>query len=223
MTVFANDPDLLARFRAGDRDALTSVYWSYVGRVEALVRTSLALVVGRSRSAPSADHADLVQEVFIRAFSEPARRVYDAAQPYAPLLMTIARNTLIDSLRRRRQEEQLDCPQVERWVDQVMQGQAPEAPWADPRTMALVERYVSELPEREHAVYVQRYVQSRSQIEAANALGLTRQQVRTLEARVRGGLARELSRAELAQDPRSGVVPGRGAAAFAAAEGKDER
>jgi RNA polymerase sigma factor (sigma-70 family) len=197
MPIFAEDPELLRRFRSGDRDALARVYGHYVARVEALIRRGLALTGAGPRGA-HADLADLVQEVFMRAFSESARKGYDGARPYGPLLMTLTRNTLVDFLRRRRREEPIDAATIERLSDREIGEDGLDVPWAEPLTMALVERYVAGLPEPEHAIYVQRYALGRSQLQAADALGLTRQQVRTLEEHVRAGLARELARARLA-------------------------
>ena len=55
-------------------------------------------------------------------------------------------------------------------------------------------------------MYVQRYAHSRSQQESAEALGLSRQRVRTLEARVREGLVRELARAKQASGGHAGSL-----------------
>ncbi len=197
MTVFAGDPELLRRFRACDREALSTVYWFYVASVEAALRRGLRMTRGGS-APPGADVADLVQEVFIRAFAEPARRAYDETRPYAPLLMTIARHALVDSLRGSGREHQMDPSQLELLVERESACEGEDGPFADPTTMALVERYVAGLPARERLVYVQRYAWSRSQEQCAEALGMSRQQVRTLEARVRAGLVRELARAKFA-------------------------
>jgi RNA polymerase sigma-70 factor (ECF subfamily) len=192
MTVFANDMDLLRRFRAGNRDALSTVYWKYVSRVEAVTRRGLQLAGGRYEDLP-----DLVQEAFTRAFSASARLAYDPAREYGPLVVTIARNALVDHLRRRGREDYVALSDIERQLSDESAVEAVEPPWADEQTMALVERYVASLPPREHAVYVQRYSQGRSQLEAAQALGISRQQLRTLEDHLRGGLVRELARARL--------------------------
>jgi len=197
MTVFLNDPDLLERFRSGDRKALSTVYRFYAQCVGSYVRRRLLLAGSSAAGGLPALAADLVQDVFVRAFTESARLAYDGLRDYGPLLLAIARNAVIDYLRRR-VEEQLDSRHLERLIDHEMSVQVDDAPWTDPQTMVFVERYLAALPQREHAVYVQRYAQGRSQMQAADALGLTRQQVRTLEERLRAGLARELARAKLA-------------------------
>jgi DNA-directed RNA polymerase specialized sigma24 family protein len=52
--------------------------------------------------------ADLVQEVFVRAFSTDARHAYDGRREYGHYLAAIARNCFIDLLRARRREILID-------------------------------------------------------------------------------------------------------------------
>src|SRR4051794_33518728 len=67
------DADLLRAFRGGNREALERVYRLCVSDVELRVRRAL-----RSLGLLSAANlADLVQEVFLRAFSTSARLSYD--------------------------------------------------------------------------------------------------------------------------------------------------
>ncbi|MBN1610195.1 MAG: sigma-70 family RNA polymerase sigma factor [Polyangiaceae bacterium] len=198
MACLPSDPGLLRRFRSGDPKALSQVYGSYVRSVESTIRRGLLQAGTRAAGGIEGTVADLVQEAFTRAFGESARRAYDGTREYGRLLMAIARNTLIDYLRRQNREEPVDPLHLERLLDCEPSVGVEESPWADPQLTALVQQYVAGLPEREHAVYVKRYAQDESQLQAADALGLTRQQIRTLEGRVRAGLARELVRAKLA-------------------------
>jgi len=207
--VFLADPDLLRRFRKGEREALARVYDHYVGAIESLLRRCIAASAARSgdRSLASrSDLADLVQDVFIKAFAQPARSSYDGVREYRPFLFALCRNVLVDYLRRRGKEVHMDMAAIELLGDRDPPGPDDELPWADGETILLVEGYLRGLTEREHAVYVQRYVHCRPQIEAAAALGLSRQQLRTAEAHLRRGLARELARANLGPpEPRPAV------------------
>jgi RNA polymerase sigma factor (sigma-70 family) len=213
MTVFAKDKELLRRFRAGDRQALATVYWHYFDTVAVLLRRCLAAADRRGWS-PQADVADVLQDVFVKAFAERVRLVYDDRREYRPFLMAIARNTLVDHLRGAPREIQLDPATIEALVgsqtSQETHESAEQLPWADPQTMLLVDHYVAGLAEAERAVYLERYVRCRSQEHAAQALGMTRQKVRTLEGKLRGGLARELARSRLSaadSERRSSSVP----------------
>jgi RNA polymerase sigma factor (sigma-70 family) len=221
MTVFANDDKLLRRFRAGDREALSTVYWHYVASVEVLLRKCLATAGPNPWSVrSSADLRDLLQDIFVKAFAERARLAYDERRAYRPFLMQIARNTLIDHLRSASREIQFDVANIDSFVASETLDVVDEGPWADPNTMVLVEGYVASLTDPERSVYLERYVRCRSQQHAAHALGMTRQQVRTVETKLRGGLARALAHSKLAKSPRPPRVgPGEGSIAIMGKEG----
>ncbi len=193
VTLFREQPALLAPFRRGERRALEQVYWAYVERVEAIARFGFR-VVGSGKSVGGArpqEIADLVQETFARAFAERARLAYDASRPYGPYLATIARNLLADAARASGRE----APQADLPLDlEAAAAEADEPPWADAATVSAVESYLRELPAELRRVHQLRYEQGRSQEEAARALGLSRQQLRTQEKRLRDGLAAHLAR-----------------------------
>src|SRR5262245_58713871 len=94
------DRELLDGFRAGRREALERVYWANVDGIETLVQAGLR----RSQQFSPANLADLVQEIFAKAFSKKARAAYDGQRDYGPFLRQLARNTLIDWLRARGRE-----------------------------------------------------------------------------------------------------------------------
>src|SRR5262252_2063902 len=115
MTVFRGRADLLARFRAGDREALETVYRAYVDKVSDLVAHGFRIaatggaVAGLGRRP--ADLADTVQEIFLKAFSRGARLSFDGARDFGPYIATIARNVMID--RARRAGRELLLPEAE--------------------------------------------------------------------------------------------------------------
>ena len=192
MSVFRDDPELLAAFRGGDRRALEKVYWTYVQRVERIIRFGHALAHKGSRvgGARRAEVADLVQETFSRAFAPRARMAFDGARLYWPYLSVIARNLLTDWARKRGRQVRFEE------LPEAAEAPAPEdedeLPWASADTLRVVERYLGSLDAELRAVHRERYERGLSQLEAASALGLTRQQLRTREARLRDGLASAL-------------------------------
>ena len=198
MTVFLDNTDLLSEFRAGNSKALCTVHRHYAQRVGSNIRRGLRLASGGSSGSNDAIIGDLLQDVFVRAFSESARQTYDGLREYGPFLAAIAHNILVDYLRRQGREEPLDTHRMAGHLELRTYAQEDDAPWADAQIMQLAECYVGSLPEREHAVYTQRYAEDRSQAQAAEVLGLSRQQVRTLEGRLRAGLAQRITRARLA-------------------------
>src|SRR5215471_13429992 len=99
MPVFRGRPDLLARFRAGDRDALEVVYRAYVAKISEIAAQGFRSA-GKGGAVPAlgrrpADLADAVQEIFIKAFSRTARMSFDGARDFGPYLGRIARNVMI--------------------------------------------------------------------------------------------------------------------------------
>jgi RNA polymerase sigma-70 factor (ECF subfamily) len=180
MPYLRSRPALLTSFREGDREAMSEVYWAYVERVERVVK----------RLLPRADLPDVVQEVFMRAFAETGRRGYDGLRDYAPYLLTIARNIVIDRARRACRELPTDeLPVIEAAEEE------PEA-WDEPETMRIVDTYLRELSPDLRAIHAQRYERGLPQREAAAELGISRQQLRTREARLRAGLADALRKAD---------------------------
>jgi RNA polymerase sigma factor (sigma-70 family) len=184
-------------FRDGRREVLADVYRMHVDQVERIVERGFWRGAARTavRGVPAVDVPDLVQEVFARAFCDSARRSFDCRRRYSPFLAAIARNLVIDWLRRQRVE--LALP--EEVAD--LRADGAECPWVDEALAHVVEGYVSTLPERLKSVFEQRYVLGRPQTAAAAALGITRQRLRTRESKLRAGLSRALRTA--AQRPTS--------------------
>src|SRR5262249_46673899 len=100
----------------GERQALGQVYFHYVEEVARLVRFGF-VIEARSLRIPGAPdietEQELVQEVFVRAFSESARLSYDGIRPYRPYLLRIAKNLLIDRQRNKGQMISFDENQEE--------------------------------------------------------------------------------------------------------------
>jgi RNA polymerase sigma factor (sigma-70 family) len=181
MPFFVSRPDCLAGFRAGRREVLEALYRAYFEPRSGQ----------RVSGVPAADVADLVQEVFARAFRESARYSYDGIREYGPFLYAIARNVLNDWGRRLRREPELSEAASE------IDDQTAETRWADEEVIQVVREYLDGLPLLLRAVHEERYVRGRAQIDAAAALGLTRQQLRTLEHKLRAGLKSALRRAKI--------------------------
>jgi RNA polymerase sigma-70 factor (ECF subfamily) len=180
---------LLAAFRLGQRDALESIYWLHVEAVETLVRRGLC----RVHRFSAADLADVVQEVFAKAFSVKARSAYDGERDYGPFLLQLARNTLYDWLRRRNKEvlRDLDPDAL------VAEGDPTRDPGPFPAELVLTTvTFLEGLTPELRAVHERRFQAAESQERAAQALGISRQNLRTLERRLLDGLRRALRKSE---------------------------
>jgi len=193
MPIFRTQPELLDGFRTGSRPVLEAVYWAYVEKVERTVRYGFHRPGGaRVPGVPLADVPDLVQEVFARLFRETTRRAFDDRRELGPFLGTIARNVVMDWARKRGHT----IVEVAASVDDIPQEN--DSPGPDDALIRATESYLRALPPNLKQIHEQRYVLGRSQGDAARALGLTRQNVRTLEEKLRDGLKKALRKAHLA-------------------------
>ena len=204
MPIFSENRELLDSFRRGDRAALEQVYYRYVGDVELLARCGFTLDRNTSTTilgvADRDQQRDIVQEVFVRAFSGRARLAYDGVRPYRPYLLRIAKNLMIDKLRGAHREpstlhafEPID-------IDAVLETDGPlgaaVTDLADTlhwkQLTAATDEYISGLDEPLASIVRLRFRDEHSQHETAAALSFTRRRVRTLEKRARDGLRRHL-------------------------------
>ena len=187
------DPTEVEPFKRGERAALEGVYREHVTSVERFVRVALS----RTRRFSGANLADLVQEVFMRAFSASARQSYDGRREYAPYLMTIARNVVID-WHRRNGREPFDPRELEAILDTVSVDPA-DAEVFPLELVNVAASYVEGLPQELREVHERRFVHSEPQQRAADALGISRQTLRTLEKKLIDGLRRLLRDQRLAE------------------------
>jgi RNA polymerase sigma-70 factor (ECF subfamily) len=187
------DRALLESFRRGDRAALERVYRMHVDSVERFVAARLA----RAGRFSGANLADLVQDIFLRAFAESARNSYDGERDYDPFLLTIARNVLIDWLRRGNREL-VDARTLEALVDSTA-GEPVDSELFEPELVSATQSYVESLSPELRDVHERRFVRAEPQRSAAEALGVSRQNLRTLERKLVDGLRRALRHAELGQ------------------------
>ena len=180
------DPALLEAFRRGERGALERVYRDHVDDVETFLRSRLA----RAGRLTAATLADLVQDVFLKAFAEKARASYDGEREYQPYLRALARNLLVDWLRRSLREV-TEVREIEALVDAEADERQQDELFA-PELVAATARYVETLPPELKGVLERRFVEAEPQVSAAQALGISRQNLRTLERKLVDGLRRAL-------------------------------
>jgi RNA polymerase sigma factor (sigma-70 family) len=186
MPLFHDVPGLLVAFREGKPEALSTVYRHYVRSVDGYLR-ALARRAGTPDLCQVSAVADLLQEVFIRAFSSNARLAYDGLRDFGPYLNTIARNCFIDTLRKRRIEVPLGIEELE--AEESKSGDLDDY---DPKIVAVLETYLRQLSDPEKRVYELRFELGRSQEAACEVLGMSRRSLRTSEERLRKGLRKAL-------------------------------
>lgn len=158
------DPDLPARFRAGDEDAIRAVHREFGGAVRTVARS----VVG-------ADLADeVVQETFVKAWRAAAS--FDPGRELGPWLYTIARRTAIDVLRRERRPTTGDhAPEQEVAVETM----SFERTWE----VFEVRRALDGLPDAEREVVRLSHLEGLTHPEIAERLGVPVGTVKSRSAR----------------------------------------
>lgn len=197
---------LLEGFRAGEGLALAEVYERHAREVAALLRHGFEFnAQGRRHRfvgyASTHDLQDALHETFRRAFEPRARQGYDGIRPYGPYVRTIARNVVLARFRKAAKTfvpiDTTDAPPehdgTAGGADCPATVLADEGLDAEQRVhegevRALMEAFVAQLDDLDRRLIELRFVEGRSQRDAAQALGLGRQRVRTLEVRLRASL-----------------------------------
>jgi RNA polymerase sigma-70 factor, ECF subfamily len=160
-------PRLVARAKAGDREAFGDLYRLYHAPIFRVVRAQLG---------EGAD--DAVAETFVRAWAS-LHRYRDTGVPFVGWLYGIARNVVGDEFRRRRRVEPTD-----RVPDQMI-GSAVD----DELSLAAA---IARLPAEQRAVVELKFIVGLSNAEIAAALGITPGAVNSKQWRALGRLKRAL-------------------------------
>ena len=194
-----SDRQLLARFRDGERDALLVVYRAFVTEVETLCRRGFILDGLKVPPLPGPMVMDVVQDVFLKAFSQSARLAYDGLRPYRPFLLQLARNVCIDRLRALgRSPQPLPADQESEDSRGEPSERSAEEKLDQARRVRLTQEFVAQLDPISQQLVELRFVGELTQDETADKLAISRRRVRTLESRILAGLRKRLSKHGLA-------------------------
>jgi len=218
------DRSFLEAFRRGDNDALKLVYERYAPALGKYVGGGFSTTSdGRSLRIEVEDpveRLDVVQETFAKAFLEKNRLTYDGYRPYGPYLLRICRNLAIDRVRARQRrarvivadtplrDEEGSSTQVDVAADVSIEGEDwSTAQRASRRELlGLLGEYLKTLNERERELLRLFYVNETSQREAAESMQLTRNQIRTLVAKLRRSLLEHMMRSGVIKDADPGEL-----------------
>jgi RNA polymerase sigma-70 factor (ECF subfamily) len=191
VSLLRDDPALLESFRRGEPAALARVYQAYSAHVARfLSRTYVARGPGGLACVGPLDLEAAHQETFVRAFRDRARQDYDGVRPFEAWLNALARQAAVDVMRAAgriaREAVPLDdAPLIERLATD---GPSPEERALESETRELVRRFLDGLDETGRRFAELRFVQGLSQERAGAELGLSRQEARTREAKLRRAL-----------------------------------
>ena len=199
----------LEAFRRGDRQVLGEIYRHFVDDVEAMLRggftfTSQGQTVRFRGIREPFRLQEAIQETFIRAFRDSARRNYDGQRAFKPYLLTIARNRIIDRYRREKLERELFVPLGDMAFDDederdVLGRVASDVDQVDPEEAAwqkqlseVLHTYLDELDDQDSRILNEYLLGSETQHGMAQALGMSRNDVRKRIRLLREGLLRHL-------------------------------
>jgi RNA polymerase sigma-70 factor (ECF subfamily) len=155
-----DDAALVARIVRGDLEAFEVLYDRYARDVYAFA----------AHAVPRADAEEIVQDVFVRIWKNATR--FDADRgSFVAWLMTIARNRVLDELRRRRATPR----SFEDVEDLLLETADPsveleEALWSRQRRRAILDA-LRELPEEQRRAIVLAYFGGRTRASIARELG----------------------------------------------------
>jgi RNA polymerase sigma-70 factor (ECF subfamily) len=191
------DRQLLEGYRRGDRRVLDRLYRHFSGEVLASLSRGFraAGAAGPVQVGPL-DLDAAHQETFVRAFGASARLHYDGLQPFRPYLLAIARSAAVDVLR-----AQGKLHRGARALDDLEAHEVPVDPAESPEALALraeaeaaVQSFLATLGAADLAFATARFLEGLSQEKAGSRCGLSRQEARTREARLKAACLAHLAR-----------------------------
>ncbi|MFW5967661.1 MAG: RNA polymerase sigma factor [Persicimonas sp.] len=199
----------LEAFRRGDRDLLEALYRHWVDDIRQMLRAGFTFTsqgdTVRFRGIKEPFRLqEAVQESFIHAFRKKAREAYDGSRSFGPYLRTIVRNRIIDRYRRKKLESKLfvhlgDLAHDDEADQQVLERLSGDPDEVDPEEStwrgelsATLDAFVDRLDDVEGRILREHMIGERTQREMADALGVSRNDVRKHIRHIRSSLLRHL-------------------------------
>ena len=205
---FKNNPDKVELFKSADRETFTWVYRTYVDEVAKMLTGGFTFSSGGDRVRFAGYRRpyhlqEAIQETFLKAFGESARRNYDGDRPYAPYLMQIAKNVVIDGFRKESldrslfvtighltYENETEDEAIGRLGQQ--QGGSPEDLAAKNQIHVLVRSFVESLGPDDRQIVSEHLAGDASQAEIAETMKVDRNEIRRRIKGIREALLRHL-------------------------------
>jgi len=179
MTLLENNRPLLHAFRGGEEWALREVYRAYAPKVARYAKWNFEMSY--------VDVSETTQLTFIRAFREEARLSYDGLRPYLNFILRVAHNVAVNEMKKAwRRHETLPETADDVWLETLAPTtEDTEASAYRAERQRLLKTLTQVLDSLEIQVLQKRFIEEMTQEAAAEALGLTRQRVRTIERNIR--------------------------------------
>jgi RNA polymerase sigma factor (sigma-70 family) len=205
MTIFKDNRKLLDDFRRGKASVFRIVYKHYIENMELFVANGWYNSENGNKVYGIVDfevQAELVQEIFMKAFSEKARMSYDGFRPYKIFLLGIARNVVVDYFRKQPRDMlthasvDVATMNIETNADlDMIAAREHDLDWQ--RCIAATKDYVATL-DAIHRRFVEfRFHDEMTLMEVARRLELSRGKARQLEKELGRSLKRHLQSLKL--------------------------
>ena len=176
------DHELRERFRQGDKRALRQVYDEYVKPVYVFLRRGFITKQGHMIQMHEPwDLENTVQEVFVRAFSERARRAYDGIRPYHNYLFAIARNVVVDRIKQTARVKQYQ----ETYTDEAVESARPDAIVESAQLVQHIDNFVAKLDPLEFSIFKIRFQEGLSVEDSAKKLNQSEYRIKRTEKNLR--------------------------------------
>lgn len=192
------DKELLEAYRNGETQAYARVYENHIGPLERFLNGGFSFVSkGRPcryrGNVPGVDSEAVIQETFVRAFSENVRRNYDGERPFRNYLFSIAKNLVLREVQRR--DRVIGSEQPEEAVDAMAKRaeelgmhsvrMSPERAVADGQLGHVTREFIESLSCEEREFFDHRFAQGLTQMATAEAMGVTRARIKVIEKKMR--------------------------------------
>ncbi len=203
MSILLENSNLLDGYRRGETLVFESIFKTYGNEVLTLVRLGFSASSPKSYTVSGVtDYAlqcDMVQETFLRAFSQSARSGYDGQSPFRPYLLRITKNLMIDHLRKQKSHKN-DIGSQNGGIDlddilldnSAFPEENPSEQAHKTRQELATKEFVTQLEPRAKAFFALRYQQGLAQDKVAQQMEISRRQVRSLENLLRRHLKKYL-------------------------------
>ena len=170
--------ELVARAQQGDAEACAALYEQHAPAVFRFLRSRL--------TGPDETAEDLTADVFVSMFGKLDRYV-DRGAPFTAWMYRVARNTLIDYRRTRKDADLRPLEDADGVVE----------PWAASAYGQMLDRQIlapvlAHLTPDQRQVVESRFLLDRKVAETAAVLGRTEESVKKLQARALASLRRQL-------------------------------
>jgi len=174
---FDGKPELLRSFRQGDRKVLRDAYQAYG---EVVFRFC------RDRLKSAADARDLSQEVFLTAFKDETRLRFSGLGSFQGFLLGIGKNLLLHRYRADRVRE-AGAEQIARETGGAEPSEPPtvDRHIEEEAVEKVLQGFLAELDERDRKFFEEHMMPRPSRRETADRFGMSEDQVRYLEKKLR--------------------------------------